>query len=135
MLATYVTAGSDPVVHAIYRARGTNALDAVLREIVVGLSSGDVVRDRQFAIEARPAQPVYPCGAEGLAQLLGGPGFTYTQSRTGKRASAIVVDGQGANVSLRSDFGPVLTWSSGWMVVKATDQRQLVGFQCALATP
>lgn len=135
VLAHYVTGGSEPVVHIIYRSPGSTPAVSVLRETAVRLASGDIVRDQVFGIESFPAQPIYPCGSDGLVQLTGGPAFTYTDSRTGKRASALVVNASGETVSLTlSSIRPALTFSTGWIVVDVASPRRLVGFRCVLAT-
>lgn len=131
VLAHYVS-GSDPSqVHAIYADFVTSV---VMREIVVRLADGEILRERPFSADSR-FERVQPCGSEGLVLLFGGPGFTYTDSRSGRLASAVVVDAGGTNVALDSQVGVVLTWPSGRMVVQPTNAARLVGFKCALATP
>lgn len=129
--AHYVS-GSDPSqVHAIYTDFVTSVM---MREIVVRLADGEILRERPFSADSR-FERVQPCGSEGLVLLFGGPGFTYTDSRSGRLASAVVVDAAGLNVALDSQVGVVLTWPSGRMVVQPTNAGRLVGFKCALATP
>ena len=134
-IARYITEGADPLVHIVYSTRSGISPSADLRELVVHLNSGDVLRDQQFAIDSRPEQPLYHCGADGIVQLLGGPGFTFTSSVTGKRASALAVDDGGANIDLGSRADPAFSWPSGWMVVNPTAGKRLIGFRCALPTP
>ncbi len=131
-LAQYLTAGSDPQVQII--VQGYAVASVVMRELVVRLSDGVVVRERQFSVEPR-FERAQRCGTDGVVLLLGGPGFTHTDARTGKMASGVVVESSAGTLSLESQAATVLTWPSGRMVVQPPNSGRLIGFRCALATP
>ncbi len=106
-------------------------VDASMRDILVNVSTGDILRKKSYGTPDLRGGSIQSCGAAGAVFLTGGSGFTYVDSQTGTESSALYQAPTGPAVPDVSGSLSFLTdFRSGDVVRETTAMDALVGFHC-----
>jgi outer membrane protein assembly factor BamB len=105
--------------------------DASMRDILVNVSTGEIVRRKSYGTPNLSRGAIASCGSAGAVFLTGGAGFTYVDSQTGVESVALYNAPTGPAVPDVSGSLSFLTdFSSGDLVRETSAMDALVGFHC-----